>query len=93
MALFKKIVARIAEEVHKSKIEELEKRILLMEQDHKLNSKTISDNEQEIKDLKEKLYYATIMAEKMEATITTVLTLKGHEVKKLKDSNDEPTTL
>jgi len=81
----KKIVRRVAEEVHKSKIEELDKRVLEMEKEHKVMTKSISDSESKIKDLETKLYNSVILSTKMEATINTVLMLKEREIRELKN--------
>ncbi|MCF6307901.1 MAG: hypothetical protein L3J09_08090 [Flavobacteriaceae bacterium] len=85
MEWLKKIVRRVAEEVHKSKIEELDKRVLEMEKEHKVMTKTISDSESKIKDLETKLYNSIILSTKMEATINTVLMLKEREIRGLKN--------
>lgn len=53
-----KIVFRIASEVHKSKIEEFEKRIMEMERKHDVMMKTIHDNEKRLEKLDDKLYDA-----------------------------------
>lgn len=85
MEWLKKIVRRVAEEVHKSKIEELDKRVLEMEKEHKVMTKSISDSESKIKDLETKLYNSVILSTKMEATINTVLMLKEREIRELKN--------
>lgn len=89
MEWLKKIVRRVAEEVHKSKIEELDKRVLEMEKEHKVMTKTIADNETKIKDIEAKLYNSVILSTKMEATINTVLMLKDREIKELKNGDNE----
>lgn len=85
MEWLKKIVRRVAEEVHKSKIEELDKRVLEMEKEHKVMTKTITDSENKIKELENKLYNSVILSTKMEATISTVLMLKERENGQLKN--------
>jgi chaperonin cofactor prefoldin len=77
-------MGRVVEEVHKSKIEELNKRIDDLVSDHKVIFKTISDNEKKIEDLEAKLYDAVLTSAKMEATVKTVLRLKESENSKLK---------
>lgn len=92
MKWLKKIVKRIAEEVHKSKIEELEKRIIEMEKDHKVIMKTITDNEIKIKELDEKVFKSTIVSAKMEATIKTILYLnekEGRNLLPIKDNEND----
>jgi len=71
----KKIISRIAEEVHRSKIEELENRLLEMEKDHKLYHKTILDNEKRIQNLEEKLWDAILNSTKIETALETALKL------------------
>ena len=98
MEWLNKIVKKIAEEVHKSKIEELEKRILEMEKDHKVMKKTIDDSEAKIKQLDDKVFQSTIVSAKMEATIQTVLYLKerqeGQNILQLKNrDNDDSRTV
>lgn len=76
MSWYTKIIGKVVEEVHRSKIEELNKRIDELVSDHKVMNKTISDNERKIQKLEDKLYNAVLTSAKMEATITTVLRLK-----------------
>jgi hypothetical protein len=85
----KKLVRRVAEEVHRSKIEELSNRILEMEKDYKLIKKILQDSEHKIKDLEEKLYSSTIIVSKMEATINTVIMLSESNKEQLKITNDD----
>lgn len=80
----KKIVRKVAEEVHKSKIEEFEKTVAELISDHKVMKKTIADNEAKISKLEDRIYDYTITATKMEATIQTALLLKDKEIEQLK---------
>jgi len=49
---FKKIISKIAAEVHKSKIDDFENKVAELISEHKVMNKTISDNENKIKLLK-----------------------------------------
>lgn len=71
----KKLIVKIAAEVHKSKIEEFEKRILKMEQEHAVISKTLIDNQNKIEKLEDKLYNANMDSAKAYGTIQTLITL------------------
>ena len=51
-----KIVIRIASEVHKNKIEDFEKRILLIEQEQKVILKTLKDIEKKLEKLDDRIY-------------------------------------
>jgi len=85
----KKIVSKIAEEVHKSKIEDFDKKIAELISDHKVMNKTITDNEQKIQRLEDRVFNAIISSAKMEATIKTVLLLKDKEIEQLKLNSNE----
>ncbi len=51
-----KIVAKIASEVHKNKIEDFENRILVIEQDQKVIMKTLTDIEAKLDKLDTRIY-------------------------------------
>ncbi|NOZ46658.1 MAG: hypothetical protein GXO79_07720 [Chlorobi bacterium] len=89
MEWLKKIVSKIAEEVHKSKIEDFDKKIAELISDHKVMNKTITDNEQKIQRLEDRVFNAIISSAKMEATIKTVLLLKDKEIEQLKLNSNE----
>ena len=89
MNWLKKIVSRIAEEVHKSKIEDFDKKVAELVSEYKVMNKTITDNEQKIQKLEERVFKAIISSSKMEATIKTVLLLKDKEIEQLKLNNNE----
>lgn len=78
MKILNKLIRKVAEEVHKSKIDELEKRIVEMEKDHKVNLKVISDNETRINKLESKLWETSLEAAKIESTVKTILYLREH---------------
>ena len=80
----KKIVSKVAEEVHKSKIEEFDNKVSDLISEHKVMTKTISDNERKIQLLEDKVFNAIVSSSKMEATIQTVLILKDKEIEQLK---------
>jgi len=84
-----KIVSKISEEVHKSKIAEFDKKVADLASDHKVMNKTITDNEQKIQKLEERVFNTIISSAKMEATIKTVLLLKDKEIEQLKLKNNE----
>ncbi|MEP2936863.1 MAG: hypothetical protein ABJM06_00615 [Gilvibacter sp.] len=84
MSWYTKIIGKVVEEVHRSKIDQLNKRIDELVSDHKVMNKTISDNEHKIEKLEEKLYHSTMTSAKMEATLKTVLLLREAEETKLK---------
>ena len=84
-----KIVRRVAEEVHKSKIDEMDKRMIEMEKDYKAIKLILTQNKDEIKDLQDKLYSSVMTASKMEGAITTMMTLQGNNIKQLKDGHNE----
>jgi predicted xylose isomerase-like sugar epimerase len=85
----KKIISKVAEEVHKSKIEEFNNKVTELISEHKVMTKTIKDNERKIQDLENKVFNAIISSSKMEATITTVLHLKEKEIEQLKLKNND----
>jgi hypothetical protein len=80
----KKIVSKVAEEVHKSKIEEFNNKVVELVSEHKVMNKTICENERKIQLLEEKVFNAIVSSSKMEATIKTVLFLKDKEIENLK---------
>lgn len=51
-----KIVIKIASEVHKNKIEDFEKRILVIEQEQKVILKTLKDIESKLEKLDNRIY-------------------------------------
>jgi len=51
-----KIVIKIASEVHKNKIEDFEKRILVIEQEQKVILKTLKDIESKLEKLDDRIY-------------------------------------
>lgn len=51
-----KIVIKIASEVHKNKIEDFEKRILVIEQEEKVILKTLKDIEEKLNKLDDRIY-------------------------------------
>jgi hypothetical protein len=51
-----KIVIKIASEVHKNKIEDFEKRILVIEQEEKVILKTLNDIEAKLDKLDDRIY-------------------------------------
>ncbi|MBE7635123.1 hypothetical protein F7642_12390 [Tenacibaculum finnmarkense genomovar ulcerans] len=79
-----KIISKVAEEVHKSKIEEFNNKVANLVSEHKVMTKTINDNEKKILKLEDKVFNAIVSSSKMEATITTVLLLKDKEIEQLK---------
>ena len=80
----KKVMSKVAEEVHKSKIKEFDNKVSELISEHKVMTKTISDNERKIQLLEEKVFNAIVSSSKMEATIQTVLILKDKEIEQLK---------
>lgn len=86
---FKKIISKIAAEVHKSKIDDFESKVAELLSEHKVMNKTITDNENKIKILEERIFQSIISSSKMEATIKTVLLLKDKEIEQLKLKNNE----
>jgi archaellum component FlaC len=85
--LVKKIVRKIAEEVHRSKIEELEKEIAEMKAEHKVMNKTIKDNEDKNNKLEDRLWAMTQTQSKIAAALQTVLKLRGvNNQSKLEDN-------
>jgi len=79
-----KIISKVAEEVHKSKIEEFNNKVTELVSEHKVMTKTITDNERKIQYLEDKVFNAIVSSSKMEATIKTVLKLKDQEIELLK---------
>ena len=68
-----KIIKKVAEEVHKSKIDELEKRIVDMEKKHEFFLKTISDNERNISKLHDKMYNADLTIAKFDGALSVLV--------------------
>lgn len=79
-----KIISKVAEEVHKSKIEEFNNKVTELVSEHKVMTKTITDNEIKIQKLEDKVFNAIVSSSKMEATIKTVILLKDQEIEHLK---------
>ena len=73
MKWLNKIILKLASEVHKSRIDELEKRILEIEKKHEVILKSISDNENTIEKLEEKLYKSDLKVAKFEGAITVLI--------------------
>lgn len=70
-----KIVEKIAAEVHKSKIEEFEKRILEMEQKHAVILKTMIDMQNAMEKLEDRLYNANMESSKANGALQTLIQL------------------
>ena len=85
----KKIISKVAEEVHKSKIEAFNEKITELVSEHKVMTKTIKDNERKIQELENKVFNAIVSSSKMEVTITTILHLKEREIEQLKLKNND----
>ncbi len=77
-----KIVFRIASEVHKSKIEEFEKRIMEMERKHHLLLKSMTDNERNINKIEERLYNTDM---KLSNTVGIVSSLEKQTIDQMKE--------
>jgi hypothetical protein len=68
-----KIVRKIAAEVHKSKIEDFEKRIAEMEKQHQVLLKSMKDNDIKLSIMDDRLYHANIESSKAVGAIQTVI--------------------
>ena len=68
-----KIVSKIASEVHKSKIDEFEKRILAMEQKQAVILKTIEDNQKFLEKLDDRIYKANLESASAVGAIKTLI--------------------
>ncbi len=84
-----KIISKVAEEVHKSKIEDFDNKVAVLLSEHKVMNKTISDNERKIEILEDRVFKSIVSSSKMEATIKTVLLLKDREIEQLKLNKNE----
>jgi uncharacterized coiled-coil protein SlyX len=76
---FNKIVLKIASEVHKSKIDELEKRIASIEKKHEVFNKSISDNEKVLEKLENRLYQSDMKIAKFEGAFVVILDKAKHK--------------
>jgi hypothetical protein len=68
-----KIVRKVAEEVHKSKIDEFEKRMLKIEQKQAVILKSIQDNQSKLDKLDERLYQANMNSASAVGAINTII--------------------
>lgn len=68
-----KIVRKVAEEVHKSKIDEFEKRMLKIEQKQAVILKSIQDNQSKLDKLDERLYQANMNSASAVGAINTLI--------------------
>ncbi len=74
-----KLVKKVAAEVHKSKIEDFEKRIAEMEKNQKLIMKSLQDNESKIEKLDDRVYQANMESA---TAVGAIKTLAQIEIKK-----------
>jgi len=89
-----KILLRIASEVHKSRIDELEKRIAEMEKKHGVFNKTISDNERKIEKLEERMYQSDMTRCKFEGALSVVIDIaKGKQIKAINGGQENGQTI
>jgi len=70
---FKKIARKVAAEVHKSKIEEFEKRIADMEKKHEVLLKSMQDNQDTLKVIDKRVYDANMASSKAIGAIEYVI--------------------
>lgn len=68
-----KIVRKVAAEVHKTKIDEFEKRILEIEQKQAVILKTIQDNQNKLDKLDDRLYQANMESAAAVGAIKTII--------------------
>ncbi len=73
MKWLNKVILKIASEVHKSKIDELEKRIIGMEKKHEVFIKTISDNEKKIEKLEDRVYQSDLIISKFDGALNVLI--------------------
>jgi hypothetical protein len=78
----KKLIYRIASEVHRSKIDEFEKRIQDMERKHEVMLKSILDNEKKMEKLEDRQYDANLQASQAIGAIN-VLIQSGKEARQI----------
>jgi len=84
-----KIVRKVASEVHKSKIEDFEKRILEIERKQEVILKTLTDNQNKLDKLDDRLYDANLKSATATGAITTFIELGMKNQKMLNQENDE----
>jgi hypothetical protein len=83
-----KIVMKIASEVHKSRIETLENRILEMEKDKKVTESKLNDCLETVSKLDDRLYAANLDSSKAVGAINALLQSgKLHSLTEKKDEN------
>lgn len=73
------LIRKMAAEVHKSKIDEFEKRILAIEQKQEVILRTIDDNKNQLIKLDDRMYKANLDSSKAIGTIETLMKLRGKE--------------
>ena len=86
-AWLNKIVVKIAAEVHKSKIDDFENRILEMERKQEVILKTIQDNQDQLLKLDDRLYKANVESAKATGAIATLIQLI--DIKNLKEEKSD----
>ena len=89
--LVKKAFIKIAAEVHKTKIEEFEKRILEIEQKQAVILKTIQDNEKKLGKLDDRLYQANMESAAAVGAINTLIQsgIQGNRLLNQSNNNNE----
>lgn len=85
--IFKWFGKRVASEVHKSKIEDFEKRIADMEKNQKLIMKSLENNESKIEKLDDRVYKANMESATAVGAIKT-LVQSGIQNNSLPKAND-----
>lgn len=86
-----KIVRKVAAEVHKSKIDEFEKRILEIEQKQAVILKTIQDNQTKLDKLDDRLYQANMESASAVGAIKTLIQtgIQNNKLLTQGDNNNE----
>jgi hypothetical protein len=75
-----KIVRKVAAEVHKTKIDEFEKRIQEMEQKQEVILKTIIDNQNKLDKLDDRLYQANMESAAAVGAIKTIIQTNSNNI-------------
>lgn len=88
-----KIVRKVASEVHKSKIEDFEKRILEIERKQEVILKTMTDNQNKLDKLDDRLYDANLKSAAAVGAINTLIQSGMNSPKMLNQGNNEQTDI
>ena len=78
LGYLQQLIRKLASEVHRSKIDEFEKRILEMEKKHDLILKSINDNQNKLDILDSRIYNANLESAKALGALNAIIQINSN---------------